>query len=1726
MWSAMNWLSQKAGINLDDASEVINSIENSNNLQLADADEQASESSKENLSCNSNGATPVLGSKRSRRPSRWSSGSNSSASYHGSSPPITPMMLATAGGGAAGSSGMGGSYRTSHPPMPPIMVPTGPRSSGSGAGYGAVPGMMLPSSMVLGSGTKHSPSGLHWKEVSMAADVTSPGFTFRLVRQAEKQADINSRIYPTAQDKYLATKHLPNVRLRGPPKTVTTPNKPRSIPLVPLVASSPPSPHSGSPSLAPILGNPAVPAQNSAMLPSNTPTQEYRPTHFFASSSMRGLDTGSNNSSMNVSGDFNNGELTVSNSSITSIAVTAAMNRSNTNSADISAGGVHKNISSSGGDLLGLGGVEEDDTQDCGGGEEDCEGEADPTSLKSVLAALNKSQAGKGVKRARITDFDEMGSKRQCSNSLPESSVGSDSATLNSRATVSAATATQSTGGEKRALDTSTCSSQDNSGHGSPNAKMPRTANASDDYTGDAAATNGHQVPDDEDDNSGKENNFTNDSFANSNSSSARGKSSANGLSSLNGGVGLGGGRNGSMLDEDELDDGMEYPKKKKRCVNPWVASMSSSRKMLIREQTGQKAESECSAFDTQNDDSDSDDKSSVDSDHMSEQSVDLNDVGSTEAEASSANAFAGESDGLGASVAVVGGGGPIGTGSGSAPASSSDREGLSQGSVTPHVVTLSAHRSDKRTTHTRLNKMLGLLFHLTEEEAESSTSPPKVPAPTAAASETAPPPRLLSLISDGGMSTGDSESDSPNFNVPLVPKESSTQSSDCITNGFATTSSMISSSKLDENLGDVSVSTTVSLPATKVFGGLLTSNSVADATSGSVTVVSSSVSGNTVNVLSSALTSPQTELTRATTLPVNVTTTAVDSGSDVSASFTFSLPNKSASAQNKITAAVVVTKNDSVASEGPPSYSEANESKSSVIDGANSLLAFLSASKSPTAAKANADAPPAFNTGTGTNAGEVLNPLLAGFSAPTNKDSNLTSSGFAPSSSTTFVPQTSSAAVTNVATPATATNTTGTAVAPGMFSFGTGKPSGGFSFGTVAAGDMAKESVAVTSATPATSVTSPPSFSFGNNAASGATTDATKTASDTGMFSFGGEATKQIQEPSAAAKTGGFTFGSVAAATGSQQQQQQTEQMSSPNATFTFGHAASANADSNASSTQKPDSTKSLFPFGSSNQNITNPLLNTTSLAPAQEAISSGTATTSASMFTFVSNPTAASATGAAATTTTTAATAAPSTNLFSFGSSAGAANTASVNPSTNPGTGGGFTFGTVAVNSNKSSLGGSSSSTSASFTFTGKSPVASTDSSKNTASPFSFGGSAINTIAGATAPSTTQEASFTFGSAAGAAVPAVKPAGNSLFSFVASPANPTSVTSTFGTLAGNNSAPSFGTASAAMAPTFGTATSNIATNASSTFGSNNPFGGAAASAVTSKPNTTFEFGTAAPTLAKSTKTVTFGLPSVQLPNQNMFGQVSSTAQNTTANTLFGQVGGVTTSSNSSSNNTNIFGQSSNIAAPSFGSSTFGQAASTASTNQNKTSTGPATATVSPFQFGGAATSSTPGSSTFSFGGASNTSAVPAFGAPTSNNPAPTFGAAALVSGTGNAAPVFGAQSGTAPPTFGASTVTIPTFGASNINSGATPSFGAAVGSSGSSGAFGVASTVGAAVPTFGTPAATGGAGGGGSSMFQFSSGNNAGTPQQPNAFNAGGNPASTAASRRPRVRAHRRNR
>lgn len=91
MWSAMSWLSQKAGINLDDANEVLNGMDNSYATQQSNlGDDQTSEVSKENQSYANNNP------KKSRRSSasRWAP-SAINAGPPASNPPVTSIMVPT-----------------------------------------------------------------------------------------------------------------------------------------------------------------------------------------------------------------------------------------------------------------------------------------------------------------------------------------------------------------------------------------------------------------------------------------------------------------------------------------------------------------------------------------------------------------------------------------------------------------------------------------------------------------------------------------------------------------------------------------------------------------------------------------------------------------------------------------------------------------------------------------------------------------------------------------------------------------------------------------------------------------------------------------------------------------------------------------------------------------------------------------------------------------------------------------------------------------------------------------------------------------------------------------------------------------------------------------------------------------------------------------------------------------------------------------------------------------------------------------------------------------------------------------------------------------------------------------------------------------------------------------------------------------------------------------------
>ena len=173
----------------------------------------------------------------------------------------------------------------------------------------------------------------------------------------------------------------------------------------------------------------------------------------------------------------------------------------------------------------------------------------DPTSLKVVLAALSKTQTGKnlsfndtqnsakGVKRGLNISTDEAAeSKRPCGASADSESEEEEEQ-----------------GREKRALDTSGVSQQV-----SPQAKVPRTV------------ANGKDESVEEEGNAAVEDNNSN----------KRPHSSLSDESTLDEGgfVGLGGEGGGGG---ERGGGGM--PSKKKRCVNPWEASLSSSRKMLTQ---------------------------------------------------------------------------------------------------------------------------------------------------------------------------------------------------------------------------------------------------------------------------------------------------------------------------------------------------------------------------------------------------------------------------------------------------------------------------------------------------------------------------------------------------------------------------------------------------------------------------------------------------------------------------------------------------------------------------------------------------------------------------------------------------------------------------------------------------------------------------------------------------------------------------------------------------------------------------------------------------------------------------------------------------------------------------------------------------------------------------------------------------------------------------------------
>lgn len=89
-----------------------------------------------------------------------------------------------------------------------------------------------------------SKQNVPWNDLSFAAEVVSPGFASRVVREAQAQA-LNHRSpaesrrqYPTAQEKFVRAGVLPNVCLGGRTKTVLTPRRTPTTPLLPLGRSS------------------------------------------------------------------------------------------------------------------------------------------------------------------------------------------------------------------------------------------------------------------------------------------------------------------------------------------------------------------------------------------------------------------------------------------------------------------------------------------------------------------------------------------------------------------------------------------------------------------------------------------------------------------------------------------------------------------------------------------------------------------------------------------------------------------------------------------------------------------------------------------------------------------------------------------------------------------------------------------------------------------------------------------------------------------------------------------------------------------------------------------------------------------------------------------------------------------------------------------------------------------------------------------------------------------------------------------------------------------------------------------------------------------------------------------------------------------------------------------------------------------------------------------------
>ena len=171
MWTAVSWLSQKTGINLDDANEVLNCSNNSQSQQQqqsSEYEEHGNESSKENqINPNCSISVTPLSGKRFRR-SRWSppppqpplSTNPSPGGGVGiSSPPITPILVPT---GNANYYNANASHMTHHT-MPTVMVPT----TGSKGGLFNSTSMMSPAAPegVLSRHGQHSPASLQWRDI-------------------------------------------------------------------------------------------------------------------------------------------------------------------------------------------------------------------------------------------------------------------------------------------------------------------------------------------------------------------------------------------------------------------------------------------------------------------------------------------------------------------------------------------------------------------------------------------------------------------------------------------------------------------------------------------------------------------------------------------------------------------------------------------------------------------------------------------------------------------------------------------------------------------------------------------------------------------------------------------------------------------------------------------------------------------------------------------------------------------------------------------------------------------------------------------------------------------------------------------------------------------------------------------------------------------------------------------------------------------------------------------------------------------------------------------------------------------------------------------------------------------------------------------------------------------------------------------------------------------------